>query len=483
MTKDPPTSRAASPTTPCFSRIMSVQVFASVYSSPSLSLTDEGSLQVGETATDACECGNNLLADGTLLCADDANSVRGGRPADDACECVVNRYDEGTGLCGCNNDVNCRGSKCCMDGNICSDEDELSVGSGDAADDVCECSSGVFDDTLGLCGCTLDSECDTGIGEICCPDKNQCEIPLASDPTACGDPHMTGFHGQKFDFTGEDGAWYALISDLPSVHVNMRVTAPVPSLPEITYITGLSVLTTDSVGDEHSIVISVKNPHSLDSACQTEGSVCLADGALSVVIDGEEELIAPGTTVLAPGVEVSAVNIPGECRSFGFEQYWERKKLEYAQADRRLFEAENMGDWILGDPTVTNMAECIEYVTGALMDGNALFDHQSEHASFRIITPAATIRLSHGRLHQLPMRDPTDQYDLPDHLTWQMNMAIDHSTISEHAQGVIGETIVPTRDTNGDMIMHGMECIRGQEEDYYVEGPLGVSFAQATLDY
>lgn len=33
-----------------------------------------------------------------------------------------------------------------------SDEDELSVGSGDAADDVCECSSGVFDDTLGLCG-------------------------------------------------------------------------------------------------------------------------------------------------------------------------------------------------------------------------------------------------------------------------------------------------------------------------------------------
>ena len=39
-----------------------------------------------------------------------------------------------------------------------------------------------------------------------------------SDP---GDPHMTGFLGQKFDFTGEDGQWYCLISDLPDIHVNM----------------------------------------------------------------------------------------------------------------------------------------------------------------------------------------------------------------------------------------------------------------------
>ena len=65
---------------------------------------------------------------------------------------------------------------------------------------------------------------------------------------------MTGFLGQKFDFTGVDGEWYALISDLPSVHINMRVTAPVPSLPEITYITGLSVLTTGIDGLQHSIV-------------------------------------------------------------------------------------------------------------------------------------------------------------------------------------------------------------------------------------
>lgn len=27
------------------------------------------------------------------------------------------------------------------------------------------------------------------------------------------DPHMTGFLGQKFDFTGLDGEWYCLIKD------------------------------------------------------------------------------------------------------------------------------------------------------------------------------------------------------------------------------------------------------------------------------
>ncbi len=49
---------------------------------------------------------------------------------------------------------------------------------------------------------------------------------------------MTGFLGQKFDFTGEDGQWYSLIADR-DINVNMRVTSPVADLPEITYITGI----------------------------------------------------------------------------------------------------------------------------------------------------------------------------------------------------------------------------------------------------
>lgn len=130
---------------------------------------------------------------------------------------------------------------------------------------------------------------------------------------------MTGFRGQKFDFTGEDGGWYCLIKD-ESMQINMRVTSPVPDLPEITYITGLSVLISDDDGSEHDVIIEVKDPHNLDSSCPAGVAPCLADGSLSVTLDGDEVLLAPGTADVGQGIEVSAANLPGACRSFGFEQ-------------------------------------------------------------------------------------------------------------------------------------------------------------------
>lgn len=80
-------------------------------------------------------------------------------------------------------------------------------------------------------------------------------------------------------------------------------------------------------------------------------------------------------------------------------QYWEKKQRENVHSGRRLTESYSMAEWILGDTTVTNVQECTEYVSRADFDGSGvgLSDHQSEHASFRIITPNATIRLSHGR--------------------------------------------------------------------------------------
>ena len=281
---------------------------------------------------------------------------------------------------------------------------------------------------------------------------------------------MTGFRGQKFDFVGHDNVWYALVSDLPYMHINMRITSPVPSVPEITYITGLSIVTKDTEGLEHTIIISVSNPHSLESSCPVGTSPCLADGALHVTVDGEEVLIAPGDVTVARDVSIAAVNLPGACRSFGFEKYWERKKLEnFAQSSRKLSlrkAKQDMSDWVLADPTVTDKAECAEYIAQCTSgDGVGLFEKQSEHVSFQITIPTATIRLSHGRLHQLPMRDPTDHFDLPDHLTWQMNMAIDHHEISLDATGILGETLVPTVSANGTPIMQGMGAIRGTQED------------------
>ncbi|CAN0210111.1 unnamed protein product [Scytosiphon promiscuus] len=293
---------------------------------------------------------------------------------------------------------------------------------------------------------------------------------------------MTGFRGQKFDFVGEDGEWYCVLRDGPGLHLNMRVTSPVPSMPEITYITGVSLITADPDGVEHTIVIEVTNPHTLESSCPEGVSPCLADGALTVEVDGSEVLVAPGTVAVGPEVVISAINLPGACRSFGFEKYWDRKKLEFAQAGRKLNligGMQDMGDWILSDPTITNAAECAEYVAYSTAAGSrGLFNHESEHSLFQIVTPSGLVRLSHGRLHQLPMRDPTDQFDLPEHLTWQMNLAIDHTNVSPEAAGILGETLVPTVGGSGKPIMQGMEAIRGKQADYRVGGAFDTAFAQ-----
>lgn len=70
---------------------------------------------------------------------------------------------------------------------------------------------------------------------------------------------------------------------------------------------------------DHTIVISVADPHSLDRGCPEGASPCLAEGALIVELDGETALVAPGVVSLGPDVAISAVNLPGVCRSFGFE--------------------------------------------------------------------------------------------------------------------------------------------------------------------
>ncbi|CAM9412482.1 unnamed protein product [Scytosiphon promiscuus] len=384
--------------------------------------------------------------------------------------------------------VNCRayGVKIMVDPQFKICENDIEVPPGVDEDDYKFTRSDVGTDSRADCP----EDCDPENGNddcpddtpVCCEERSYCISPDAGDYTvsSCGDPHMVGFLGQKFDFTGGDGAWYCLMKDSPTFQMNMRVTNPVAELPQITYITGLSILTTDTDGIDHSIVITVKDPHVLESSCPDGMFPCLADGALDVVLDGHEELMAPGTVILGRDVMVSAANLPGECRSFGFEKYWERKKLEASLAHgRRLDDAVSMAEWILTDPTMTNAQECVEYVTRTESEEAGVFAHNSEHVSFQIVTPTATVRLSHGRLHQVAMRDPTDQFDLPDHLTWQMNMGLERNSLNRAATGILGETFEPTLDPNGVPIMSGMGAIRGKDEDdYRVDGPFGVVFAQ-----
>ncbi|CAM9375057.1 unnamed protein product [Scytosiphon promiscuus] len=109
--------------------------------------------------------------------------------------------------------------------------------------------------------------------------------PPGSD--TCGDPHLQGLRGQRFDWSGVDGGWYSLVKDETfDIHVNVRVTAPMPvEFPERhQLITGLGI-----VSEGHSVVIEVKDPYTVDThgCLSTEPSPCLANGGLRVLVDGD----------------------------------------------------------------------------------------------------------------------------------------------------------------------------------------------------
>ncbi|CAM9267452.1 unnamed protein product, partial [Choristocarpus tenellus] len=298
---------------------------------------------------------------------------------------------------------------------------------------------------------------------------------------ATGDPHLIGFSGQHFDFTGESGGWYNLVSD-GEVTINMRVTAPLPGLPIVTYITGVGIRTPDLEGNIHTIEIMVKDTDSMESSCSSDEISCLADGAVTVHLNSVE-VTAPGKYPVGMGVHVSAANLPGECRPFGFERYWQSKILEAAlktesrASSRRVQFVMDMDEWILSDVAKTNPVECKVYVENAVQEGT-LFDHQSEHVLFQIVTPTLTLRLNHGKLHQVAMPDPSGRFDLPDHLTYQMNLGFVHADFGLLPKGILGETTVANVGEDGTPILEGMGAIRGTEEAYRVQGVLETDFKQ-----
>eukprot|EP00903_Cladosiphon_okamuranus_P013230 g12337.t3 len=299
--------------------------------------------------------------------------------------------------------------------------------------------------------------------------------PLGSE--LCGDPHMHGLRGQSIDWAGVDGGWYSLIRDDPaSLHVNVRVTAPLPEeFPDRQLVTGVSVLS-----QGHSIVIQVINPYAVDSfdGCPGDISPCLANGGLRVEVDGVE---AGGRLLggvirderVAEDIYVSASNLPVECRQFGGHIIWARMYEEMLQGKRELA-SESFEDWVLKFENMAAPEWCAKYVAE-----RGLADVQSTHAIFKIETPTVTVRLNVGVDHQGQggTEETWDGPVLPELDFWQMDVGLDGLDIEDPAlSGILGETARPVLDQDGHEIMKGQEAFRGSVEDYRVPGPLAVSF-------
>ena len=315
------------------------------------------------------------------------------------------------------------------------------------------------------------------------PDFSPGPIPSPATRQITGDPHMVGLLGQKIDWAGVDNGWYCLLSDGPDLHVNVRLSAPMPEeFPDRQLISAVSVLTDDGL---HSLVVEVKDPYTTTTAgCPEDSSVpCLADGGLRVLVDGKESaaMQAPATNVRLPGgspVVVSVANLPAECRLFGGDRIWAATFAKMMTNERQLRSSGSVSfaDWILQPDTLAAPTWCAKFVEEGGDYG--ILSTDAEHATFRVETPVTTVRINVGVNYQDLETAPDGTVLVPELEFWQTDLGFDDLMLSGNVAGLMGDTSRFVLDDRGIPVTSGLGALHAPVESYRVAGPFARDFAK-----
>ena len=308
------------------------------------------------------------------------------------------------------------------------------------------------------------------------------------NPTIFDDPHVTGLRGQRYDWSGEDGGWYAFLSTQDELQMNLRVTSHLPkTFPERQLVTGVALVTAGG----HTITLDIVDPLDLAPTCQSTtdagraGSIsapCLVNGGLRVTVDGRE-MQGAGESHFDGGIHITAVNLPLECQRFGDYLMWgeldEEQKLIPARRNlRSAGSVTSIFEWLLADSVMIAPPWCVKYLEELNGDVNALAGLQSNHAVVRIETPNLSLRVNVGINSEEEQTLP-DGRVVPTASFWQMDVRVENAEGIATAKGMLGETARPVHDKQtGKAVMSGLGVLRGDVEDYRVMHPLGTEFKQ-----
>lgn len=222
------------------------------------------------------------------------------------------------------------------------------------------------------------------------------------DPGTGGDPHMIGLQGQKIDWKGQDGAWYALLAEpKEDIQISVRLTAPLSAeFPDRQLLTAVAI----KYEGGHSVVIETKNPYTVETdGCPDEfNGPCLAEHSLRFTVDGEEQMLVPADHApLLGGAFITASNLPTECQPYGGDLIWANTFADMAE-HRSLEERESMSldEWVMSWSTTTAAPSWCETFIAANGIGG-LLEYRGKHAVFKIEAPSLTVRLHHGTNHQV----------------------------------------------------------------------------------
>ena len=304
------------------------------------------------------------------------------------------------------------------------------------------------------------------------------------NPSIFDDPHVTGLRGQRFDWSGEDGGWYAFLSIQDQLQMNLRVTSHLPTtFPERQLVTGVAVVTEGG----HSIVVDVVDPLDLEPTCAasagSSSAPCLVNGGLRVTVDGREEMKGAGEFHFDGGIHITSVNLPLECQRFGDYLMWgdlgEEQKLMHTERNLRSTGAvTSIFDWLLEDSVMIAPPWCVKYLEELNGDVTALADIQSNHAVLRIESPNLSLRVNVG-INSEQEQTLQDGRVVPTASFWQMDVRVEDAKDIAIAKGMLGETARPVHDKEtGKQVMSGLGVLRGNVEDYRVMHPLGTVFSQ-----
>ncbi|CAB1118189.1 unnamed protein product [Ectocarpus sp. CCAP 1310/34] len=303
---------------------------------------------------------------------------------------------------------------------------------------------------------------------------------MSDDPQVSGDSHMVGLLGQEIDWYGEDSGWYCLLVN-SEFQVNARVTAPMPDeFPTRQLVSGVSIRSAEGP----SLVVEVKNPITTETeGCSSTSAPCLAEGALRILVDGDEShaLQSPVENLVLPGGDlvVSSANLPAECRPFGGDRIWAAQfaAMNDASGRRSLRGHTPFADWVLEADTMAAPGWCALFAREQRLSG--LSSVQSNRAILRVETGGVTVRVDVGVNYQDSVLSSDGNAVLVPELDfWQTDIAFEELRPSGELGGMLGDTARYVIDDDGKPITSGMEALRGPVETCRVSGPLGVDFEQ-----
>ena len=225
----------------------------------------------------------------------------------------------------------------------------------------------------------------------------------------------------------------------------------------------------------HSLVVEVKDPHTVETEGCSDVSPCLANGGLRVSVDGEvvNSLDGPTKDVHLPGaIELSSSNLPAECREFGGRKVWARMQKDMLRGRRQLSATSTFEDWLL---SFTNMV-APEYCA-AFVANSDLSKVQSDQALLRIVTPTAVVRLSAGINHRRAGKTDRFGRDLPELDFWQMGVGVEGLSLGHKSlNGLLGGTARVVLDAEGKEVLEGAQALHGTIKDYRVSDAESTDF-------